>query len=91
MHSTDTFIRTANYLEACLWALIGVVVLVRAKGSRKKTLVGAVFFLLFGMSDIVEARTGAWFRPWWLLLWKGGCLAGILWWARGYFRARKQQ
>ena len=37
-----------------------------------------IAFLLFGFSDYVEAHTGAWWRPWWLLFWKGACLAVFL-------------
>gem|GEM_PF-3089523 len=44
----------------------------------------SVFLALFGVSDFVEVHTGAWWRPWWLLAWKGDCifaLAGIyVWW-----------
>ncbi|MBE7458640.1 MAG: hypothetical protein KJ057_17160 [Phycisphaerae bacterium] len=35
-------------------------------------------FLAFGASDVVEADTGAWWRPWWLLAWKAACLAVLL-------------
>lgn len=32
-------------------------------------------FLAFGISDLVEEGTGAWWRPLWLLLLKSGCIA----------------
>ena len=69
---------TLNHLEAGLWCAIGLafaVVGVRASGrtNRRCYLLAAVF-LAFGVSDIVEAQTGAWWRPWWLLAWKVGCL-----------------
>ncbi len=38
-------------------------------------LFAAVSFILFGLTDFVEMRTGAWWHPWWLLAWKGGCVA----------------
>ena len=59
---------TANYIEAALWAVIGLVFLVvsmRRGGRRRVTALAAVTFLLFGGSDVVEVQTGAWWRPWW--------------------------
>ena len=34
----------------------------------------ASILILFGVSDFVEMVTGAWWQPWWLLVWKGLCL-----------------
>jgi hypothetical protein len=68
---------TANYIEACFWALIGLgftFAAIRNANARRQLLVLAAAFLLFGLSDTVEAGTGAWWRPWWLLVWKGLCL-----------------
>jgi hypothetical protein len=64
----------ANYMEAGLWATFAVVVGckgLRAQAARRwNLLLAAVALLAFGLSDIVEAGTGAWWRPWWLLVWK---------------------
>src|SRR5262249_43373006 len=77
------FFRISNYIEAGLWCLIGL-----GLGTgviRGATLVGwrrtaaAAVFVLFGISDLIEARTGAWYRPLGLLLLKAACLAVILW------------
>ena len=39
----------------------------------------AIILILFGISDFVEMATGAWWQPWWLLAWKGLCVAvGII-------------
>jgi hypothetical protein len=73
---TGTF-EIANYIEAGLWAFIGLgflIAAIRTPASRRQLLFVAVTFVLFGVSDIVEASTGAWWRPWWLLIWKGLCL-----------------
>lgn len=73
------FFRTSNYIEAGLWSVIGVGFVVQAarvKGTARRTCaIAAVAFLLFGGSDVKEAQTGAWWHPWWLLVWKGMCLA----------------
>ena len=85
---TDTF-RTINYIEAGVWAVMGVGFAGRAllrRGRGRGACAGAAVVLLaFGLSDIVETRTGAWWHPWWLLVWKGACvliLAGLVarWW-----------
>ncbi len=72
-----------NYCEAGLWAAIAVCFLcfaLRRPGAvRGRLFLVALTFLAFGASDVVEVRTGAWWRPWWLLAWKAACLAVLLW------------
>jgi hypothetical protein len=79
------FFAIANYIEAALWGAIAVAFgahgLLRGGPSRRRCLLTAAAFLLFGVSDVCEVHTGAWWRPWWLLAWKGACvlmLAGLL-------------
>jgi hypothetical protein len=74
-----------NTVEAVLWTLIGLEWLrrswfVRSVSLQTGTLTGLTF-LAFGASDVVEVFTGAFWRPWWLLVWKGVCIAilGTLW------------
>jgi len=76
----DSFFVTANYLEACLWGAISASFIVYAIARRggATCLIAAVALFFFGVSDVIETRTGAWWRPWWLLVWKGGCLAVFL-------------
>ncbi len=72
----DPIFAYANYAEACLWTGLGVIAIAR-RNSRWS--VGLTIALLgFGVSDIVEVRTGAWYRPWWLLAWKATCVLLIL-------------
>jgi hypothetical protein len=73
-------------IEACLWiALAAILVVTRGR----KLVILAIALILFGGSDLVEAHTGAWWRPWWLLVWKGACvLAIILVIASARYRAR---
>lgn len=83
-----------NYVEVVLWSVISLILAnrgLRATGpSRRRTLIAAATFLAFGASDWVEAQTGnRWWHPWWLLLWKAGCLTvfGLLLiglWRRGW-------
>lgn len=72
---------TANVLEAALWTVIGATLAAAGlRPGRHRTLlrVSAAAFLAFGVSDLVETRTGAWWRPWWLLMWKAACIAVLL-------------
>ena len=73
------FFRIANYLEAGLWCAIGLVFVVVASTrceTRPDSVIAAITFFIFGFSDVVEAQdfSGAWYRPWWLLIWKGLCV-----------------
>jgi hypothetical protein len=76
-----SFFADSNYFECGLWCAIGAGFLIRAalrRGRRAAVITAGVTFLLFGLSDFVEAHTGAWWRPWWLLVWKGLCLLVFL-------------
>ncbi len=78
---SDGFFSTANYVEAALWIAIGLTFVVFAVQRRSESFapgLAAVVFVAFGFSDIVEVRTGAWWRPWWMLVWKVGCVAAML-------------
>ena len=78
---TDAF-RIINYAEAALWALIGAGFAIQAfrrRGTTRLTcLVAAVVLLAFGVSDVIETRTGAWWHPRWLLAWKAACVIALL-------------
>lgn len=71
-----------NLVEAGLWIVLGLIAAWQAarrrSAIRRDLLLLAVALVAFGISDIVETRTGAWYRPWWLLLWKAACLAVML-------------
>lgn len=78
------FFQYMNYAEAALWAVMGVGSLARALPAspvRGLCVVAGATLILFGVSDVVEASTGAWYSHWWLLAWKVGCvvvLVGVL-------------
>ena len=62
-----------NALEIILWAIFGIECIRRAvNGSARRipAIVAAVTFVLFAASDAVEIATGAWWKPWWLFVWK---------------------
>jgi len=82
MPGEDAFFMLANYAEAGLWALIGLVcagyALRRAGVARRRCWQAAAVFVIFGGSDVVEAHTGAWWRPWWLFVWKAACVLALV-------------
>jgi uncharacterized membrane protein len=71
-----------NKIECVLWVIIAFVFLIRslALNDFRKILCGLCFtaFFMFGISDLVEVQTGAWYKPWWLLAWKIACVATML-------------
>ena len=50
----------------------------RLSGTAGSPGTAAATLTLFGLSDIVEIQTGAWWQPWWLLVWKGACISGLV-------------
>jgi len=64
-----------NFVEAMLWIAIGVGLFVK---TGKRFWLAASALLAFGVSDLVEIRTGHWARPWWLFAWKAACVAALL-------------
>ncbi len=85
--------RDGNWIEAGVWFLIAAILFVhalRGPAAFRKTLLGlAVTVLFFGGSDLVEAQTGAWWKPWWLLVWKAVCVLLLLLGFIRYFRIKK--
>ncbi|HTD65354.1 MAG TPA: hypothetical protein VK846_02340, partial [Candidatus Limnocylindria bacterium] len=59
------------------------------KALRPTLLVLALTLAVFGGSDLVEARTGAWWKPWWLFVWKALCVIGLAGAFRRYYRLTK--
>jgi hypothetical protein len=85
-----------NYCEAGLWFLIAIVLLVRSRAvpqiPRRLGAIAAAAFFLFGISDLIEAQTGAWWKPWWLFVLKAACVVGFGgcgWKYREWLKSRK--
>ncbi len=87
----DVFV-VGNYVEAGVWIVIGLIcgVLAGLKAGvvRQRLLCSVPVFSAFGVSDIVEVQTGAWWRPWWLFVWKGSCVLGMVVLLVDYFQRR---
>lgn len=84
-----------NRAEAVVWFVFAALCLGKALRSatnvRRPLLVLVVAFVAFGISDLIESRTGAWWRPWWLLVLKGASLAAIVLGFLSYRRANTKR
>ncbi len=85
----------ANYVEAGLWLVIALLLAaaaVRHRGVvRQRAAQAATVFAVFAGSDVVEAQTGAWWRPWWLLAWKAACVLVLIVLLVDYLRRGRSQ
>lgn len=83
-----------NIAECCLWLLIALILFIKSRRDKvnvRSTLrILALAFCLFGLSDYIEAHTGAWWTPLWLLFLKGSCIAAFVWGFVRYHRITKQ-
>ncbi|MBC8116304.1 MAG: hypothetical protein H7062_18095 [Candidatus Saccharimonas sp.] len=84
-----------NAFEVIWWIGCGVVVSAKSLRAesphRRRGLLSAVTLVLFGLSDVVELQTGAWWRPWWLLVWKGLCISILIACAIVHFRSQPER
>ncbi|OGR81926.1 MAG: hypothetical protein A2X32_05485 [Elusimicrobia bacterium GWC2_64_44] len=82
-----------NFVEAAVWILIGFYLFFRSKasatGQGKDYLLLSALFLAFGLSDVVEVYSGAWWKPWWLLAWKALNAIGLLYLAGKLYLAER--
>ena len=81
---------TVNLIEGILWICIGGcfgVSLVRSELRGAKSM-AAFTFIVFGISDFVQIQSGAWWKPWWLLLWKAACVGMMFVLIVYYYKSR---
>lgn len=88
----DDLEKNGNLIEAGVWFAVALVLVAKAwrvDGRLRRifsTLAGA--FFVFGISDLIEAQTGAWWRPLWLLAMKVACVAVFFFGFREYYRMK---
>lgn len=78
MDSTSAFHVVFNQAEAVLWFVIALVLIVRSRMKMHWRWLLPLAFALFGVSDLIEAKTGAWWEPWWLFVMKAACVLVFL-------------
>ena len=87
--------RDGNLIEAGVWFVLSLALLVYTFRSEKRFrpfLFVLVFTLaIFGASDLVEARAGAWWKPWWLFVWKAVCIVVLFFGFVHYYRIQKSK
>ncbi len=67
-----------NHAEAGLWFVIALVLAVKLRMGRPWRWLLPVAFGCFGVSDLIEVQTGAWWEPWWLFVLKAACVLVFL-------------
>jgi len=90
-------IETFNQLESLLWFSIALILIGQAFFNKLVSpykilmLQSAIAFVLFGISDLIEAKTGAWWKPWPLLVFKGCCLISFAYFFTCYLKIKKSK
>ena len=86
---------SCNWIEAGLWLGVSLILLGKALKARtdvRRVLLSvAAAVLVFGISDVIESQTGAWWRPGWLLLLKGACILVLFAGFRQYYRLTRRK
>lgn len=88
-HESLTFHAVFNYGEACLWFILALSLAVRLRMTRPWRWLLPCAFAVFGVSDLIEVQTGAWWEPWWLFLMKAACVLVFLLAWRAHRRQRR--
>lgn len=93
MEVSERFAEIFNQCEAVLWFVIAVGI-----GCRIRRLAWVnVYWLLppaffvFGISDVIESRTGTFWDPWWLLVMKVACVMVFMWVGAHHLRAKAKR
>jgi len=64
-----------NIFEGFLWlgfsCIFFIPAMKRTEKNRLFCILGGLAFVFASLSEFYEAHTGAWWKPWWLILWKG--------------------
>ena len=83
-----------NLVEAVIWFLIAAkslqIAICKDTSLRKTFLILSVTMFLFGVSDIIELFTRAWYRPIGLFILKAGCVASIAYCFFIFFKNRAE-
>lgn len=74
-----SYVDVFNGFEAVLWASLAVWNLMRTtQQPRQQVWLISGTLVLFAISELIELKTGAWWKPWWLAILKGVCIAVLI-------------
>ncbi len=91
----EALLQLFNYAESGLWLLIAAVfaaslIFGRVRPPfRKMALLMTVALTVFGISDLFEVASGAWWEPWWLCAVKTACVLTFIGCGIAYWRHRR--
>lgn len=71
------FSRLFNQWEAAWWFVVALLLAARPSIALARTKWRwplPLAFAVFGISDLIETGTGAWWQPWWLFVMKAACV-----------------
>jgi len=86
---------TFNHIEAVLWFVIAVVIFGMALFNKsyriykRVMILASLFFFVFGISDVIEATTGAWWKPIELLVLNAACIIGLIYCYISYLKINR--
>lgn len=85
-----------NMIEGFFWLTVAAILYWQSRKEPDRRLKGVadragLVLFWFGISDFIEVGTGAWYRPFGLLLLKAGCIAFLLYCFIEYLRLRKRE
>jgi len=67
-----------NLIEGIWWVGLGIGSVFFSQIQLKHKILLLFILTFFGISDFVEIKTGAWWEPVWLLMWKALCIGSGL-------------
>jgi len=81
-----------NLLEGLFWVGLGIISLILwfhiPNKYKRLSLFALTVFVLFGISDFIEIRTGMFWSPWWLLVMNVVSVLGLIVLPIWYIRLR---
>ncbi|MCF6176854.1 MAG: hypothetical protein L3J71_13930 [Victivallaceae bacterium] len=77
-----------NIIEGAFWITIAGIIYIRMQNKSKRLIkvgrIAIIALFMFGISDFIEVNTGAWYKPFSLLLLKAACIATLLYCLKEY-------
>jgi hypothetical protein len=92
--NAEDFAYWFNIVEAGIWSVIAVVVMAANFRRQKRlsfNLPLGVTFLVFALSDYIEANIGSFWDSWWLFAMKAACVLSMAYHVVKYYKGLKAE